>query len=213
MMFAFEGASASAPIEATGSCRKSVSTPSPRPSFSTRPHHPPQNNRPRDFPARPPRRPPPRREMARSSAIASPNKVKVKFPVRLKDRWYTVQAKCQQQFERYALFGEALSSRARLNGGNSTIGQHLNSSNAQQPLVRRHESQIIYLRRRHQKPVRWIAISQHREPQFVRNFPAEGNFSQIQFLFRFPEPLAKISLELNSLFLEKDDRFPDAYRG
>src|SRR6266481_5222110 len=173
MMFAFEGASASAPIEATGSCRKSVSTPSPRPSFSTRPHHPPQNNRPRDFPARPPRRSPSRREMARSSAIASPN----------------------------------------LKGGNSTIGQHLNSSNAQQPLVRRHEPQIIYLRRRHQKPVRWIAISQHREPQFVRNFPAEGNFSQIQFLFRFPEPLAKISLELNSLFLEKDDRFPDAYRG
>src|SRR5260370_13965508 len=56
-------------------------------------------------------------------------------------------------------------------------------------------------------------MPQHRGPPFVRLLPTHRNFDQFLFLLRIPEPLAKIFLELNSLFLQENDRLPHAHRG
>src|SRR5882757_3638624 len=129
MIFGFEGASASAPIEATGSLSKiGFHTVPPSVVFHT-PRHPPQNNRPPDFPARPPRRSPFRREMAQSSAISSPKTPKRKSPGQGIDQSHTIQAECRRQREGHDFFRETFSSETPLNAGNSAIGQHLNSRN------------------------------------------------------------------------------------
>jgi hypothetical protein len=90
-----------------------------------------------------------------------------------------MQEELQRQREAHNLFRETFSSQTPLNEGNSAIWQHLNSGNAQQPLVRRHKSEIVYFRRRHQKPVRWIAVPQDCEPHLVRYFESEHRFLKI----------------------------------